>query len=80
MKDPKALPSGWFFTEIETMGADGPKSEGLVYIHFLNTGVAEEATVQISDKGKTTWTIHIQALIGRPEIYTEKKTLRELTE
>jgi prepilin-type N-terminal cleavage/methylation domain-containing protein len=80
LKDPRTLPGGWYFTEIETMGAEEPKTEGLVYIHFLNTGVAEEATVQISDKGKTTWTIHVQALIGKAEIYTEKKSLRELTE
>jgi hypothetical protein len=79
-KKARDLPSGWFFTEIESSGQKQGSDEGLHYIYFLPQGVAEESVIQITDKKKATWTLYIPPLTTQTQIFTEAKKLKDMQE
>lgn len=79
-KKVRTLPTGWFFTEVESAGQKQGPDEGLHYIYFLPQGVAEESVIQITDKKKTTWTVYIPPLTTHTKIFTEAKKLKDLQE
>lgn len=78
MKKPEELPSPWKFTNIESTGVEDMINEGTAYIYFFPEGYCQESAIHITNKEKTTWTLHLRALGSRPDLYKEEKRLKEL--
>lgn len=51
---------------------------GVTYIHFFPAGLSEEAMIHLTNRKGLNWSIYIDALTGRAEIFERKLTLREL--
>ena len=80
LNQPKRLPNDWEFGRIESSGNPEGDSGDTSYIYFFSQGVSEEAIIQLTNKNKTTWTLHLNAVISQPEIYQEAKTLKDLSQ
>jgi len=80
LANPRKIPKEWSFGIVESTGhPEGIESE-LSYIYFFPQGVSEEAIIQITNKSKSTWTLHIHPLISNPEIYQEAKRLKDFSQ
>lgn len=78
MKTPETLPDGLIFESIEIASADQPITSGIVYIHYLPTGFADEAAIHLASGEKIKWTLAIHPLTGRLEIIDEFVALEDL--
>ena len=78
LKKPHVLPSGMTFEHVELSSLSEPVTSGLVYVHYLPTGYADEAAIQIQYDKKLFWTLAIQPLTGRVDIIDEKVRLKDL--
>ncbi len=76
---PKQIPGEWSFGRVESTGHPDSQESESAYVYFFPEGVSEEAVIQITNKAKTTWTIHLNPLLSNPEIYQEAKTLKDFT-
>lgn len=77
LKSPKKLPGDWRFGRVESTGHPDSQDSELAYIYFFPQGVSEEAIIQVTNKAKVTWTIHLNPLISNPDIFQEAKTLKD---
>ena len=77
LNNPKILPKEWSFGKIESTGHPESQESDIAYIYFFPQGVSEEATIQITNKAKIVWTIHLNPLISKPELFEEAKVLRD---
>jgi general secretion pathway protein H len=78
MKKPVKLPRGLFFESVEYTSRSKPVTSGKAFIHFLPSGLAEQAAIHITDKKTLNWTIEINPLTGKANLYERKLTLKEL--
>jgi prepilin-type N-terminal cleavage/methylation domain-containing protein len=78
MKRPDVLPTGMIFEKVELSSLQDPVTSGIVYIHYLPSGFADEAAIQITYDKKLKWTIAVQPLTGRVDIMDSHVTLKEL--
>jgi len=78
LKKPEALPNELIFESVELASVDKPITEGLVYIHYLPTGFADEAVIHLKQGEKINWSLAIQPLTGRIDIIDENRSLRDL--
>jgi prepilin-type N-terminal cleavage/methylation domain-containing protein len=78
MKKPVKLPRGLFFESVEYTSRSKPVTAGKAFIHFLPSGLAEQAAIHITDKKTLNWTIEINPLTGKANLYERKLTLKEL--
>jgi len=78
LKAPVAMPTGLIFERVELASSDDPITEGLVYIHYLPTGYADEAVIHLKQGEKIHWTLAIQPLTGRIDIIDEDRSLEDL--
>lgn len=77
MKKPQKLPRGLFFESVEYATRD-PITHGLAYVHFFPQGLSEDVALHLWDKKNLNWTITINPLTGRAQVYERKVTLKEL--
>jgi prepilin-type N-terminal cleavage/methylation domain-containing protein len=80
MKKPVSLPRGLFFEGVEYAGKEKGVSGGKAYVHFFPQGRAEEVAIHLTDRKTLNWTVTIQPLTGRAEIYERKASLKELAQ
>lgn len=78
LKKPVTLPKGMKFEDVEKTGRDEAQAGGMAYINFYPQGLSEEAAIHISDGGSLHWTIVINPLTGRADVYEKRITLKEL--
>jgi prepilin-type N-terminal cleavage/methylation domain-containing protein len=78
LKKPVTLPKGMKFEDVEKAGRDEAQASGMAYINFYPQGLSEEAAIHISDGGNLHWTIVINPLTGRADVYEKRVTLKEL--
>jgi general secretion pathway protein H len=78
MKKPENLPRGLFFESVEINGKEAPITSGMAYIHFFPQGLTQEAAIHLTDRKTLNWTITINPLTGRADVFERKLTLKEL--
>ncbi len=78
LKKTIALPAGLMFLDVEKTGRDDAVIEGKAYINFYPQGLSEEAAIHIGDGKSLNWTIVINPLTGRADVYEKHVTLKEL--
>lgn len=78
LKEPVKLPRGMVFDEVEIGSKAKAISGGVAYIHFFPSGLTEESIIHLSDRKTLNWSIALNPLTGRAQIYEKKVTLREL--
>ncbi|MEY4615390.1 MAG: hypothetical protein RJB66_350 [Pseudomonadota bacterium] len=80
IKKPKTLPKGWSFAKIESSGNPEKETGDMTFVYFFPQGVSEEAIIQLTNKNKTTWTIHLNPLLSSPDIFEEEKVLKDFAQ
>ncbi|MCB0349754.1 MAG: hypothetical protein KDD38_01140 [Bdellovibrionales bacterium] len=78
MKKPEVLPSQLIFESVEIGTLDEPITSGIVYIHYLPSGFADEAAIHLKSGEKLKWTLAIDPLTGRVDIINEFRNLEDL--
>ncbi len=73
-----ALPRGLFFESVELASREQPVTEGKAYIHFFSKGFSEDAALHLTDRKTLNWTILINPLTGRAEVFERKISLKEI--
>ena len=77
-KRPTSLPKGLHFEDVEKTSRDEALTAGTVYINFYPNGLSEEAAIHMGDGKDLHWTIVINPLTGRADLYEKRITLKEL--
>jgi prepilin-type N-terminal cleavage/methylation domain-containing protein len=77
LKKAQDLPNGLYFDSVE-MSTREPQTSGVVYVHFFPQGLAEDAVIHLSDRKTLNWTIAINPLTGRADVYERKIPFKEL--
>lgn len=80
LKKIEELPRGLYFENIEIAGREKPITEGMAYVHFFPQGLAEEAAIHFGDRKTLHWTLSINPLTGRAEVFERSLTLKEIRE
>lgn len=78
LKSAVNLPKGLFFGGVEVANRPGEVSSGTTYINFLPQGLADESVIHITDRKNLNWTISINPLTGRADVFERKLTLKEV--
>jgi general secretion pathway protein H len=78
LKEPLRLPRGLFFESVELGSRSEEFTSGTAYIHFFPRGLAEEAAIHLTDRKTLNWTIAINPLTGRADVFERKISLKEL--
>jgi general secretion pathway protein H len=78
IKEPRDLPRGLYFEEIELTRLPNPVKQGRAYIHYLPQGLVDEAAVHIKGVGNQAWTVAIHPLTGRAELIPKPTPLKEI--
>jgi prepilin-type N-terminal cleavage/methylation domain-containing protein len=79
LTNPKKIPGEWSFGRVESSGHPDSQETESAYVYFFPQGVSEEAVIQITNKNKTTWTLHLNPLISSPDVFEEAKSLKDFT-
>jgi len=75
---PATLPDGLFFESIELDGDPIEKvREGRVYIYFFPQGYVQGSAIHITNRDSLNWTLVIQGLTGRLDIYPRYRSLED---
>ena len=78
---PAYLPDLLFFDSIELDGDPIEKvSEGRVFIYFFPQGYVQGSAIHLTDRNNLNWTLAIQGLTGRVDIFTDDRELSEIKE
>jgi general secretion pathway protein H len=77
-RSPVGLPKGLFFESVELASSSAPITEGRAYIHFFAQGYSEDSAIHLTDRKTLNWTIAINPLTGRADIFEKKIGLKEL--
>lgn len=77
-KKPVTLPKGLIFEDVEKSDRKDASVSGTVYINFYPNGLAEEAAIHLGDGKTLHWTITINPLTGRADVFEKRVTLKEL--
>lgn len=78
MKKPEILPEELLFESVELGNLDEAITSGIVYIHYLPTGYADEAAIHLKLGEKLKWTLAIDPLTGRVDVLDHFRALEEL--
>lgn len=73
-----ALPKGLFFESVELASTSKPITEGRAYIHFFAQGYSEDSAIHLTDRKTLNWTIVINPLTGRADIFERKIALKDV--
>lgn len=77
LKNAVALPRGLYFGGVEVARKTGEVSAGTAYVQFLPQGLADAAVIHLTDRKSLNWTISINPLTGRADVFERKLTLKE---
>jgi general secretion pathway protein H len=79
IKRPIQLPRGMIFESVEYAAAGRePIVAGTAYVHFFPQGLSEEVAIHMSNRKTLNWTVSINPLTGRADIWERKIALKEL--
>ena len=78
LKKTVTFPKSLMIEDVEKVGRDAPVTEGKAYINFYPQGLSEEAAIHIGDGKTLHWTIVVNPLTGRADVYEKRITLKEL--
>jgi general secretion pathway protein H len=78
LKGTVTLPKGLHFEEVEYGAREKSIGEGNAMIHFFPQGISEEVAIHLTDHKTLNWTITINPLTGRADVFEKKVTLKEL--
>jgi general secretion pathway protein H len=78
LKNPKTLPGGLSFKQIETKARKTPVTKGTAYIHFSAEGLVEQSVIQITDGKNLTWSLVLNPLTGHAEIVEKAVELKDI--
>ena len=79
MRKPIVFPSKLILKSVELSNLDEPVTKGVVYIHFLPSGFADEAAIHLK-LGHSKWTLVTRPFTGQMVILPEDKSLNDLME
>ena len=77
IRKPISLPRGMIFESVEYNSREAITA-GPAYIHFFPQGLSEEVAIHMTDKKTLNWTISINPLTGRADVWEKKIALKEL--
>jgi len=77
-KEPRLLPSGMRFSNIELSRLPDPIKTGKAFIHFLPQGLVEESAIHLKGEKNQKWTISIHPLTGRADVISDSTSLQDL--
>lgn len=73
---PATLPDSLYFQSIELDGDPIETiTEGRVYIYFFPQGYVQGSAIHLTDRANLNWTLVIEGLTGRVQIFTEERDL-----
>jgi prepilin-type N-terminal cleavage/methylation domain-containing protein len=78
LKRPISLPKGLIFEDVEKAGRSDAITEDKAYINFYPQGLSEESAIHLGNGKDLHWTIVINPLTGRADLYERHLTLKEL--
>jgi general secretion pathway protein H len=78
LKNPKVLPSGLSFRQVETKVRKTPVTKGTAYVHFSAEGLVEQSVIQITDGKNLTWSLVINPLTGHAQIIERAVELKDI--
>lgn len=78
LKSPERLPRGLYFENVEVSSRPEPVSSGAAFVHFFPQGLSEAAAIHLTDRNNRYWTITINPLTGRADVFERKVELKEI--
>jgi type II secretory pathway pseudopilin PulG len=78
LKEPVELPEDLRIKEVEISGQEEPQSAGRVYINFQPRGLVDEAVIRVQGGETLKWSILVNPLTGRGELFTYFVYLKDL--
>ena len=72
------LPKGLFVESIEYASKSQPIESGIAYIHFFPQGLSEDVAIHLTNRKTLNWTIAVNPLTGRADVYERKISLKEI--
>jgi len=78
LKKVVSFPKGMIVEDVEKVGKQEASADGKVFINFYPNGLAEEAAIHVGDGKELHWTISINPLTGRADVYEKRISLKEI--
>jgi len=78
LRKPVELPKYLQFESVEISTLEEPITSGIVYIHYLPSGFADDAAIHIKYNEKINWTLAVDPLTGRMSVYDKFVQLEDL--
>mgnify|MGYP001486830162 FL=1 len=78
LKEPERLPRGLIFESVELASRSEIITSGAAFIHFFPQGLSEAAAIHLASGDNHHWTIAINPLTGRADVYERKVSLKEI--
>ncbi|MES2965603.1 MAG: prepilin-type N-terminal cleavage/methylation domain-containing protein [Bdellovibrionota bacterium] len=78
VRNPVSLPKSLYFESVETSSSSEAVKEGKAYIHFFAKGFSEDAAIHITDRKTLNWTIVVNPLTGRADVFERNISLKEV--
>ena len=79
LRKPETLPRGLFFESVELAARPEPVQGGVAFVHFFSQGLGDLAVIHLTDRKTQNWTVAINPLTGRADVYERKVSMKELT-
>ncbi len=77
----KELPAFLKIKKVEYANRDEVVTEGIAYIHFLPEGLVEEAAIHLATvDDQIKWTIAIEPITGKVDVFTNEIALKDIRE
>lgn len=77
LKKAVTLPKNMMIEDVEKVGKDGAVNAGIAYVNFYPQGLSEEAAIHLGNGKDLHWTIIINPLTGRADVFEKHVTLKE---
>lgn len=77
-KESVSLPRGLFFESVEYGNRKELVTSGTAFVHFFPQGLAEEAAIHLTNRKTLNWTVTVNPLTGRAEVFERKVMLKDL--
>ena len=80
LKAPFKLPAGLTISKVEIASQKSPITNGKAYIYYLPEGLVTEAAIHLTYGDDMKWTVAIQPLTGKADIFDKEVALKELAQ
>jgi len=78
VKKPVNLPRGLVIDSVEYGEKKEVVTTGKAYVHFFPQGLSQQVAIHLSNKKSLHWTIYINPLTGRADVFERQLTLKEI--